>query len=152
MAQTTAAMNSLSTDVEVSADASTWTNISGSLTTFTPDAQQRGIGQRKTIDGDMSIVLSGRKEIVTVTMDGVYTDTTGESFKVLETIWDSTDGTIYVRYFPEGKASGNLVYTSGKGILSSFGHPPIQADSNDPLAFTAVATHPGWTSRTYTTS
>lgn len=152
MAQTTTAVNSLDADVEVSADNITWSTLSGSLVEFTPDAQQRGVGQRKTIEGSMAIVMSGRKEIVNVSMTGIWTETAAEAWTTLQTIWDSTAGTIYVRYFPEGKASGNLVYTSGAGILSSFGHPPIQADSNDPLIFTATATHPGWTSRTYTTS
>lgn len=151
MPQTQGAMNSLSSVVEVSADGATWKNLSGSLNSFSPDAQQRGIGQRKTIDGAMPIVMSGRKEIMNVSMNGVFTTVTDEAFKVLEAIWDSTDGTIYLREFPEGKESGNTVYTSGKGILSSFQHPPIEADSNDPLAFAAVATIPGWTDSTYTT-
>lgn len=151
MAQTTGAMNSLNADVDVSANGTAWTDVGGSLNSFTPDAQQRGIGQRKTIDGPMPIVVSGRKEIVNVSMNGVFTTVTAEAFKVLEAINDSTDGTIYVRYFPEGRASGNTMYRSGKGILSSFQHPPIEADSNDPLAFSAVVTIPGWTSQVYTT-
>lgn len=151
MAQTTGAMNSLSADVEVSANGTVWKDVGGSLNSFTPDAQARGVGQRKTIDGAMPIVVAGKKEIVNVSMNGVFTTTADEAFKTLEAIDESTDGTIYVRYFPQGKASGNVMYTSGKGILSSFQHPPIEADSNDPLAFSAVATIPGWTQSTYTT-
>jgi hypothetical protein len=151
MAQTTGAINAANGITEVSSNNSTWKDISGSLISMIPAEQTRNTGSRTTIDGDQPIILVGKKQPHDVAMLMVYTDITDEAFDVMETIWNTEPPTIYIRYFPEGKESGNKMYSSGKGSLKSFQHPALDSASNDPIACSSSATIPGWTEGTYTT-
>lgn len=130
MAQTTSALAMVDGTIEVSTNGSVWTDISGSSSTVEPGDQTRQSGEAYTVQGDTAIITGGKREPIELEIKIVYTETSGEAFETLRVIHETPGGAIYVRYTRGG--TGAFMYTSDKGVLTSFVYPPIVADDAKP--------------------
>lgn len=130
MAQTTSALAMTDGTIEVSTNGSSWTDISGSGSTVEPGDQTRQSGEVYTVSGDTAIITGGKREPLELEIKIVYTETAGEAFEVLRAIHEAAPGTIYVRYGRGG--SGSFLFTSAKGVLTSFVYPPLMSDDAKP--------------------
>jgi hypothetical protein len=116
MAQTTGAISSGKFKAEVSIDGTTWTDVSGSATTVSIDGGDVKVGSQHTAEGSEAIVVTSNKvDPRTVTVKSVYTEETGEAFAVVWARYAGSDKTIYVRWSPNGGATGDFRYTCEVG-------------------------------------
>lgn len=153
MAQTSTAVDSTLAEVEVSANGSSWSKMSGSLVSVTPGEQTRNTGQINTIDGDKPIVRKGKMGTLTITLRGVYTHTSGEIFETLRAIWETTGGgDVYLRYYLADDTAGEQMFSTGKAILSSLTYPAVSAEDANPIAFQANILASGLTVSTVASS
>ena len=105
MAQTTGAEARDGYKIEVSTDATNWTDISGQSNTVTVDGGDQLIGEQNTADGQAPVVTGSNKvESSTVTVSCLYTETSGEAWRKVRDHYIGTDKTIAVRYSPRGGA------------------------------------------------
>jgi hypothetical protein len=132
MTQTVDALSGTNLLIEVSADNTTWTDISGASNSIEPGDQTRQTGVVFTFSGDTAIITSGKREPMDITVKAVYTETTGEAFEVVRAIHEGT-GEIYIRWAPRGGTTGDAQYTSAKGVLSAFTYPGSAADDAKPI-------------------
>lgn len=140
MAQTTTSVDSLAAVVGLSTDGVTFTDVAGSTVSITPGAQARAVGKANTIDGDSPIVKPGKKDVTTITINGLYTPTTQEVFDTLADIWEhSTTHWCYVQW-SYTDTGGDPNFTTDKGVLSSFSYPKVDAADPNPVPFQAVVT------------
>lgn len=113
MAQTTGALAQSGFKIEVSADGSSWVDVSGSVATVTVDGGDVSVAVQHTAEGDEAIVVSsGKQEPRTITCKAVYTENATESFVKVWTAYDSADKRIYVRWSPAGGATGEFRYVA----------------------------------------
>jgi hypothetical protein len=131
MAQTTGAISFKAVKVEICATGtSTWTDISGTSNKVSVSGPDRASGEAYTAAGDNPILTAGKLGPVEVTVDSVYSEVTGEAFKVLWDLHVAVGGSdIWARWTPKGTTTGDYRFTSGKGIITKC--PPPQGDVGD---------------------
>lgn len=133
MAQTTGALSGVAGKLEVSTDGTTWTDISGSTNTVKAGSQPRDTGETYTFQSDTGIVTGGKRKPIELDVKIVYTRITGEAFEVMRTIHETAGGYAYLRYSIGGGASGDFLFTSAKGVVSSFDYPDSATDDAKPV-------------------
>jgi hypothetical protein len=146
MAQTTGGISQGVFTVEVSTDGSAWTDISGQATTVNLSGGDQIVGAQNTAEGSAPVVTNSNKlEALTVEVNFLYTETSGEAFRVVKVRFDGTDKTIFFRYTPKGNVTANKRYTATndantavKVPIVSCLPPSTDAGSGDPAmaAFT----------------
>ncbi len=145
MAQTTAATSARNAVVEISADGSSWTDISGVASTVSSGDGSRMIGTAHTFDGPGPIIVAGKLEEQESTLKIVYTED-GTGYNVLLGYFNSTNSTAYLRVAPNGATNGNYRHTSNKGVITSFPQfAELDAGSGDVQTVEMTVTHGGWT-------
>jgi hypothetical protein len=132
MAQTADALSAVNTLVEISADGATWANVSGSSNSIEPGEQTRMSGVAYTFVGDTAIVLPGKREPLELVGKHLYTSTNGEAYEVVRAIHES-NGVGFVRYSPEGGATGDSLLTSDRGVFTGFTYPKGDASDANPV-------------------
>jgi len=143
MAQTTAADNKAGFKVEVSVDASAWTDISGQGATVSIDGGDQLTGEQNTADGSAPIVTGANKtESMTVTVNCIYTETSGQAWRVVRDRYAGAAKTIAVRYSPRGGAQTERRYVTANDADTAIVVPIVNciipeadAGSGDPLMF-----------------
>jgi hypothetical protein len=137
MAQTENALSFVDADVEISTDGTVWTDISGFTNSVGIDGGDRATSEFFTLDGDTPIVTKGKRGLINVTVSALYTEEDGEPYDIVSGVVEA-NGNLYVRWAPLGTGSGNLRFTTTKGIIVSPVFPAGAADSADavPLEFT----------------
>ncbi len=113
--------------IEISANGATWTSLtdSGTVEIVT------GTGKRRTTDlhpygYDVAIIVPGRREplqlIITYDcQDAARDNTIRQAYEA--------HSAFYVRYAPRGNATGNFLYTSDPGLVTSPPYPEGQRHS-----------------------
>lgn len=145
MAQTTASTSARNAVVEISADGSAWTNISGVANSVSPGDGTRMTGEANTFDGDGTIVAAGKLEAQESNLKIIYTED-GVGYEVLRGYFGSTNSTCYLRVAPNGATTGNYRHTSAKGVITKFPQfGDLDASSGDVQAIEMTVKHPGWT-------
>ena len=145
MAQTTAAASARNAVVEISADGSSWTNISGVAQTVSPGDGSRMTGDAHTFDGDGAIVVAGKLEAQESNLKIIYTED-GVGYEVLRGYFNTANSTAYLRVAPNGATTGNYRHTSSKGVITQFPQfAELDAGSGDVQAVEMTVRHPGWT-------
>jgi len=136
MTQTTGGLSFLAARVLVSADGSSWVNVSGEAASVAVSGGDRATGEQNTMDGDMPIVKAGKRASIDLTVRGVYTETAAEFFETLRAIYETAGGACWIQYAPAGddefwfhSADGADALTSG--ILTSPGYPGGDVSSGD---------------------
>jgi hypothetical protein len=135
MAQTTEGLSFIAADVAVSADNSTWLDMTPFATSVAVEGGTRKTGEVNTLDGDTPILKSGKRESVKVTVRYVYTEDAADTgaFETLRTQYELETGPIYLRYSPKARATGVFEFTTGLAIIADFTYPQGEAESGDPV-------------------
>ncbi len=142
MAQTTGAISAKSYKVEVgTAGTTTWTDISGTFNQVTVSGGDRNVGEAYTADGDVALLGRGKRKPYEVDVKCIYTEITGEAFKVIHDLHVTAGGAdAYVRLTPKGTATGDYRYTSSVGTITSCGIPQGEVSKGEVIMFNFKAT------------
>lgn len=153
MAQTTDAISMAGFKAEVSSDGTTWTDVSGMAATVTVDGGDAKVGTQHTAEGSQPVVVPANKtDAITVTVRSLYTETSGEAWKVVEARYQGTDKTLWLRWSPAGGAVGDLRFNTavggvaGAGAIVSCLPPELDAGGEDPAMFEFSVMAPGYIS------
>lgn len=133
MARTTEAISFVNADVEVSQDNATWIDLSPYGSAIDATGGDRATGEINVFADERPIVRAGKKASQDLTIRYAYTEEIGGPFEEIRSWDDEPGGTIYARYWPEGKTAGNFVFTTGRAYLTSFNDPGGEAGSGDPV-------------------
>jgi hypothetical protein len=137
MAQTEDALSFVDADVDISEDGAVWTPISGFTNSVAVEGGDRATSEFFTLDGDTPIVTKGKRGLINITVNALYTEEAGDPYEIVSDAVEA-NAPLWVRWAPKGTGSGNLRFTSSKGIIVSPVYPAGAADSADaiPLNFT----------------
>jgi hypothetical protein len=144
MAQTTGSKAKSSFKAEVSINGSSWSDISGSATQVTPSGGDQLTGVTHVASDNAPIVTNGNKvDAITLEVNIVYTEVTGEAWQIVGDRYVGTDKTVYFRYSPKGGATGQKRYTCANDAGQAIAVPIVNcippegdANSGDPLTTT----------------
>jgi hypothetical protein len=117
--------------VGVSANGSSWTDVSGSSNTVEVAGGERATGAAYTLSGDVPIIKAGKRGPITVTVRGVYSETATELFASALAAYEAT-ALYYVRWSPGGGDAGDFGYTCN-GYVKSPPYPGGDGASGDPV-------------------
>ena len=132
MTQSTGALSGVNAQIETSTDGAAWTDISGSSNKVEPGGGDRQSGESYTFDGDTALITAGKREPIEITLSFVYTEIALEAWLKAEAAYLA--GTAYyVRYSPGGGDSGDFLYTSTPGIITSFAYPEVDTEEAAPI-------------------
>jgi len=132
MAQTTEQIPFTDAKIEVSTDNSTWTDISGFAGAVTRSGGARNVGTAYTADGDTAVQAKGKRAPVTVGVSILYTETTTPPYDEIRTYYES-GADYYVRWSPNGGASGDEQYTTDAGKITDCPEPVGDVEGGDPI-------------------
>jgi len=133
MTQITGGFSTADAKIEISANGSSWTDISGSTASVGEAEQARKTGSKYTHSGDTAIVTAGKREPFEIPVAIVYTEGTGDPFEVLRAAFEAAGGTAYYfRWSPKGGAGGEFQYATPAAIISGFTYPGTDAESGEP--------------------
>lgn len=152
MAQTTGAIGQGQFVAEVSTDGSSWTNISGQAAQVTPSGGDQLTGSQNTADGSAPVVVGSNKtEAVQAEVRILYTEVSGEAFRVVKARFDGNTKTIYFRYAPKGTDTGNKRYLAADNANNAFAcpiincmPPDLDAGTGDPAMASFTIIFPKW--------
>ena len=113
--------------IELSANGTAWTDISGETNTVEPGEQTRQTGVMYTLAGDTAIITAGKREPLEISVKTIYTEVNTEANEVARAIHEA-GGVCHLRYSPRGGNTGDAQYTC-QGVMSGFTYP--SADSGD---------------------
>lgn len=150
MAQTTGAISQAGYKVEVSTNGTSWTDVSGSAATVSPDGGDIKVGSQHTAEGGQAVVVTTNKaEPITLTVKALYTEEAGEAWAVVDAVYRGDDKRLYLRYSPAGGNEGDLRFvTAINGAaaavpLVSCLPPDVDAAGEDPAMFEFSVITPG---------
>lgn len=152
MAQTTGAISQGLFVAEVSTDGSSWTNISGQAAQVTPSGGDQLTGSQNTADGSAPVVVGSNKtEAVQAEVRILYTEVSGEAFRVVKAQFDGANKVIYFRYAPKGATTGNKRYLAANDANAAFAcpiincmPPDLDAGTGDPAMASFTIIFPKW--------
>jgi len=106
--------------VRVSTDGTNWTDLSDSATVEQPTGSGlRPTSQLHPYGADVPTLVPGRRPPVRLIVTYNYADAVIDN--TIRTAYEAASA-FYVAFAPRGNASGNFLYTSAAGIITS---PPI---------------------------
>ena len=126
-----------STKVEISANGTSWTDISGYATNIDPGEMLRTDGGVFVFAADKGQVTTGKLAIREVALDLLYTEGLSDAFKLIRAAIES-DLPYYLRWSPQGGSSGDFLFTSDVGKFLAIGDPTSAADSPDGVIVAAT--------------
>lgn len=132
MAQTTGAVNSNNTKVEISTDGTNWVDISGFASTVKPSGGERKTGEAYTFEGEFPISLPGKKQKTMIAVTAVYTEGASDVFEIVRGAYDS-QADLYLRWSPKGGHVGDFMFTGSAGRITACPYPAMDASSDDPI-------------------
>lgn len=129
--QTTTAYSAVSAKIEFSTDGSSWTDISGEANKLEGTEQTRQADHDYTFAGDYGIITGGKFDPLDIKVTALHTPTSGQIWKVINAAFTAKSAA-YVRWSPQGGASGTLRYTSDVGVVTGCMWPNMDASSPKP--------------------
>ena len=133
MAQTQNAMSGRDCQVEMSNDGTTFTDISGWSNLVEPDGGERDSEEAHTFDGHIPIVTFGKLSGFTIKVKVVYTEEDTDPVEVIRGYYEAGSD-FYLRWAPNGGATGDYQYTTSKGQVVSPTYPGVDSESAAPMA------------------
>lgn len=137
MVQTTTSVAMACALLEIATDSGCagWLDISGSSNQLTGTEQTRISGETYSFDGDGPIIQGGKREPMELVVQTVYTETALEAFEAARAAFEMTGCgmRMCLRWSPNGGAIGDALYTTPRGILTSFTYPQIDATAGGPI-------------------
>lgn len=138
MAQTTGSLSWANCVVELSSNGSVWTDVSGFANSLSIDGGDRQMGEFFTCDGETPIVTYGKRNMLTITLQAVYTEDGSDPYAMAHDAAENHTH-IYIRWSPTGYAvAGDYRFTSGEGWVTSPILPQGAADSPDAIPVEVV--------------
>lgn len=113
MAQVTGGMAVSIFKLEVSANGTSWTDISGAAASLTNSGGDVLVGEQMTADGEEAIVVTSNKMAPRdLTFAIVYTEGASDGFKVMWDLYQGTTKKAYARWSPAGGAATTKRYVT----------------------------------------
>lgn len=134
MAQTTNALSWANATISLSANGTTWTDISGFANSVSVDGGERATSEFFTVDGDTPIVTSGKRGFLEITIKAVYTEAGSDAYAMGMTAYENNTP-LYARWVPKGSGTGAFVFTTSIGRVTKPIYPQGAADSADAIQF-----------------
>lgn len=135
MAQTTGAISFRTAVVKISSTDTAWasmTDLSGSGAGVAVAGGDRVTGEEHTLEGDIPVVVAGKRGSIDVTVRCVYTEGAAEAFETARAIYETAGGAAYVMWNPKGTGdSSNFVFDTGAGIMTNFKYPEGDAEGGE---------------------
>lgn len=122
MAQTTGAMSGRALYVALSTTGTTFVDISGHGNGVTPGGGERATGEAFTGDTDTPIVTIGKRSMMELTVNVIYTEATTDGYTLIKTAYEAGSA-LYVRWAPKGNTTGNIMFTTAAAYVTN---PPYQ--------------------------
>lgn len=119
----------------------TWYDIGSEATTVTLPEETVNTGLMYVFDDDRAILTHGKKQPISATVSGAFTNGATEAFNQVRAIWQTAgcERKICLRVTPEGGTVGDLEIYVGdpthEALLVGFKPPDVDAGSGDPAAF-----------------
>jgi hypothetical protein len=138
MGQTTTAINTVDAVVELSTDAVTWTNISGSTNKVEVSPQTADSGMAASLEGQYKIVRAGKYNPVDITVTVLFTETAGEAYAIIHGQKEIAGRPLYLRFTPAGYNGNYRWYTADANGYKSpariveFPYPGASAEDAGP--------------------
>lgn len=106
MAQTTNAFCQAGYKVEISADGTTWSDVSGVGVGVGISGGEAQVGDQMTAEGAYSLVVASNKIApFEITIRSVYTEETTEAFSVAYDLFTGTNKQVFARWTPSPSAT-----------------------------------------------
>ena len=135
MPQSTTAINTVESVVEISIDGTNWSNISGSTNKVEPGPQTADSGMAATFEGRYKIVRSGKYNPVDLSVTILYTETGSEAYTILHGQFLLVNSPLWLRYTPGGSNGDFRYYTGDSNGNKAAGRivefPFVSADAGD---------------------
>ncbi len=120
-------------EIELSTDGSAFTSYAAQAVSVTPGGGERARGETHVAGRDVPYITTGKRSAMDYTIRVMYTTGASELWaKVRGYYLNKTQ--IWVRYSPEGGASGETRITIGPGDVASCPPPPGDASSGEAMA------------------
>lgn len=132
MAQSTGGMSFVDSEISISANGSSWTDISGFTNTLTVTGGARNFGEFFTADGDIPVLRAGKRGSLNVAVVLLYTEGTAEATEVLRGYYETAGGgATYIKWLVQ---NGGFTYTTAAGILITPVYPSGDPEPGDPVS------------------
>ena len=153
MAQTTDQSTFVDAYIEGGVDGAAWEDHSGFTSMLEVSGGDRNSGEVYTAEGDTPLLGAGKRTPIEIAVTVVYTEGTSEIFEDVRTAFQTDGGgDYYLQWVPQGDTVGNFMYTTGKGIITSFGWPGGPVEPGDPLTVEFTLKCAEITKSTYSTT
>lgn len=114
--------------VQVSADGTTWSDISGFSNSIKPDGGELQTAEAYVFQKDAPIITVGKTDPVELTLSILYTEGASEATAVIHGYY-AAKTLVYLRYSPKGGTAGQWMWT-GQGYFTK----PIYPEGNSSKA------------------
>ena len=150
MAQTTTAVCQSGYKIEISADGSTWKDVSGVGVGIAVSGGEAQVGEQMTALGEYALVVPGNKiGPYDITIRSVYTETADEAFLVAYAAFEGASKVLAARWAPKGSGATSLNFSTslaGAAVaivpIVSCTPPEQDASEGKPAVFELVLKSP----------
>ena len=138
MPQTTTAINTVDSVVEISINGTTWTNVSGTTNKVEVSPQTADSGMAASLEGQYKIVRAGKYNPVDITVTILFTETAAEAYEILHGQKNVAGRPLYLRYAPGGYDGAYRWYTGDSngnkaaGRITEFPYPSANSEDAGP--------------------
>src|SRR5512139_1338551 len=131
MAQTGSAIAMVNAKIEMSANYTDWTDISGFSNSLTVEGAEREMGELHTADGETPTVTLGKMRPTNDTLKVFYTESSAAPWRKA---YDAKVATslFYLRWAPKGGSVGDLRFTTEQNSSYVSVCPPPSGDFGAP--------------------
>lgn len=120
-------------EFEISTNGSSYTSYAAGAIQVTPGGGERPIGSAHVASRGNPYVTSGKKAASSYSVRVLYL-TGGSDLYTIARGYYLNNTKIWLRYGPEGSASGSVRITIGPGYIGALLPPPGDSGSGDPMA------------------
>lgn len=142
MAKTTNSVAQACAKIEIQPGCTgSWYDLGAEMSTVTLPKEAVTTGSMAVFGDDTHIINGGKKEPITATLSGVYTESATEAFERVRAVWGTAgcNKLLCTRVTPKGGDVGDMEIYIGDAntgaILVGFKPPDFEAGSGDPAAF-----------------
>jgi hypothetical protein len=98
--------------------------MSGFSNRIAPGGGDRQTDEVFTMDGDVPIIKAGKRKSINLKVAAVYTEGGSDPFEIVRAAYEAASD-FYLRWAPKGNTTGNFLFTSTAGIVTSAPYPEV---------------------------